>query len=68
MTASGSCSVCGSSATNYVSQLKEWRCEDHHVRYLSPEEKLEEVNRYLKSIEPKRKPKKGNSPFGKKYF
>jgi hypothetical protein len=68
MTASGSCEICKGTATNYVSQLKVWRCPEHSTGRLSPEEKLKIVMDYQKSIEPVKKPKKSNSPFGKRYF
>jgi len=70
MTASGSCEICNGVATHYVSQLKVWRCDEHNggFGYGSPEHKMKELQDHIKNLEPKKKPKKGNSPFGKKYF
>lgn len=68
MTASGSCEVCNGSATNYISQLKVLRCDEHKSGSLSPEEKLKIVQDIAKNWQPKKKPKNNNSPFGKRYF
>jgi hypothetical protein len=68
MTASGACSICNGVATHYVQQLKVWRCSDHFIRNLSPEEKMKALIEHREGIEPRKKPKSNNSPFGKSYF
>lgn len=72
MTMNGQCEICKGVATNYISQLRIWRCDEHGIKTHVNEEAmaklksiLEDEERMMRKNKPIKNPK---SPFGKRYF